>query len=155
MRTLVKTLPQSNPIRGDSDLARQAGRRLRSVLTHGRSERQSLGIQLKAKSGPIITIPVSAARVLVDVLEQMAQGRKVAALPMHSELTTQAAADLLQVSRPFLISQLEMGLIPFHTVGSHRRILLEDALAYKKQMNRRRLKTLSKLSALDQKLGLI
>ena len=155
MRTLVKTLPQSNPIRGDSDLARQAGRRLRSLLTQGRSERQTLEIQLKAKSGPIITIPVSAARVLVDVLEQMAQGRKVAALPMHSELTTQAAADLLQVSRPFLISQLETGLIPFHTVGSHRRILLDDALAYKKQMNRRRLKTLSKLSALDQKLGLI
>ena len=155
MRTLVKTLPQSNQIRGDSDLARQAGRRLRAVLARGRSERRALEIQLKAKSGPAITIPISAARVLVEVLEQMAQGRKVTALPLHSELTTQAAADLLHVSRPFLISQLEMGLIPFRTVGSHRRVLLDDALAYKKQLNRRRLKTLSKLSALDQKLGLI
>ncbi len=155
MRTLVKTLPTRHHIGGESDLARQAGRRLRSVLAQGRAEKLAVEIRLKAKSGPSIRIPTSAAQVLVDVLEQMAQGRKVASLPLHSELTTQAAADLLHVSRPFLISQLEIGLIPFHTVGSHRRILLEDALAYKKQLIRRRLKTLSKLSALDQKLGLI
>ena len=155
MATLVKPRPPREPIAGDSDLARQAGRRLRSLLAHGRSDTLALDVQIKRKPKVAITIPVSAAQVLADVLEQMARGRTVKAIPLHSELTTQAAADLLHVSRPFLISQLEMGHMPFRTVGTHRRVLLEDVLAYKKQLDRRRLKALSKLSALDQKLGLI
>ena len=154
MATLVKRPPRE-PIAGDSDRARQAGRRLRSLLAHGRSNTLALDVQIRKKSKVAITIPVSAAKFLVDALEQMAQGRTVKAIPLRSELTTQAAADLLHVSRPFLISQLEMGLMPFRIVGTHRRVLLEDVLAYKKQLDRRRLKTLSKLAALDQKLGLI
>lgn len=152
MPTLVKTLPRNGPVLKDSDLARQAGHQLRSVLAHGPS---AVKIQIKSNSTAAITIPISAAQVLADVLEQMAQGLSVVAIPLHSELTTQAAADILHMSRPFLVSQLEKGVIPFRTVGSHRRVRLDDVLALKQRMENRRLKSLSKLSALDQKLGFV
>ena len=68
------------------------------------------------------TIPAAAYRLLVDALTQMAQGNAVSPIPIHAELTTQEAADLLNVSRPYLIKQIELGKIPHHKVGKYRRI---------------------------------
>jgi excisionase family DNA binding protein len=72
----------------------------------------------------------------------------------HAELTTQQAADVLNVSRPFLVKLLDQGKIPCRKVGSHRRVLFADIMAYKKQNNHQRLQALEELSALDQELGL-
>lgn len=101
-----------------------------------------------------ITIPASAVRMLAGALAEMARGSAVAVVPMHAELTTQQAADLLQVSRPFLIEQMEAGLLPHRKVGSHRRVLLSDLLRYKQTMDQHRKQALEELSALDQELGL-
>ena len=75
-------------------------------------------------------------------------------IPVHAELTTQQAADILNVSRPFLIEQLEKGVIPYRKVGTHRRVMFEDLMEYKQTMDHNRLKALEELSVIDQELGL-
>ncbi|MFN0197776.1 MAG: excisionase family DNA-binding protein, partial [Planctomycetaceae bacterium] len=101
-----------------------------------------------------IRLPMSAVRMLIDILTEMAKGNAVTLIPIHAELTTQQAADLVNVSRPFLVEQLEKGVIPYRMVGTHRRVLFKDLMDYKRNIDEKRLKVLEELSALDQELGL-
>lgn len=99
-----------------------------------------------------ITLPKTAVRVLVDVLTYISEGRDVAVKPINEELTTQKAAEFLQVSRPFLIKLLENGEIPYRKVGKHRRVLLSDLEDYKRRIDEKRLKALAELAAQAQEL---
>ncbi len=87
-------------------------------------------------------------------MTELAKGRGVSLIPMEAELTTNEAARLLKVSRPYLIRLLEKGEIPFRKVGSHRRIRFRDLMAYKQRTDQQRLDALEELSALDQEYGL-
>ncbi len=100
-----------------------------------------------------MAIPAAAVLLLKRILAEMAEGNAITLIPVHAELTTQQAADLLKVSRPFLIERLEKGDIPFHLVGTHRRIRFADVMRYRQRNDRKRLEALEKLSALDQRLG--
>lgn len=82
-----------------------------------------------------IELPHALYRVLVDAAHQLAKGNTVGVLHYEQDITTQQAADLLQVSRPHVVKILEAGEIPYHMVGSHRRIRLSDLLEYKKNRN--------------------
>ncbi len=84
----------------------------------------------------------------------MASGNAVRLIPHHAELTTQEAAELLSVSRPYLVRILDEGRMPFHRVGTHRRVLFKDVMAYKAEHRRSRITALDRLSDLDQELGL-
>lgn len=108
----------------------------------------------RGEKDAVITLPAKAARLLLDILVQMAEGNAVTILPTHAELTTQQSADLLNVSRPFFVQLLESEQIPFRKVGTHRRVLLSDVMAYKERSEEARKRSLAELAALDQELGL-
>jgi excisionase family DNA binding protein len=99
-------------------------------------------------------IPAAAYQMLVDTLTLMSQGNGVSLIPIQAELTTQEAADLLNVSRPFVIKLLESGEIPYRKVGKHRRIYCKDAIAYKQQIDIERASALDELVKQSQELGL-
>lgn len=98
-------------------------------------------------------IPASAFQLLVDILTQMARGNAITLIPIHAELTTQQAADLINVSRPLLVKLLESGAIPHRLVGRHRRIRFEDLMIYQQQTDTQRLKALDELAQQAQVLN--
>lgn len=133
-------------------LARECSRTLAAVL-ETRDETQQ--IELSTPSGSQrVMVPVSALRMLVEILTQVGAGNAVSIIPIHAELTTQEAADLLNVSRPFLVSALDRGELPFRKVGTHRRIRYEDVLTYKERIDSERKKNLEELAAQAQELNL-
>lgn len=103
-------------------------------------------------SGPIVEIPSSALQLLIEILNQMAQGNTFAVIPMQTELSTQEAADILGVSRPFVVKLLETGAIPFVKVGTHRRIRIQDLLTYKREVSARQQRAMDELVAEAQAL---
>jgi len=105
-------------------------------------------------SDELVTIPLKALKLLKAIISNMAEGKSIALLPTDAEITTQQAAEILNVSRPHIIKLLEKGDIPFKKVGSHRRILLQDMLAYEATFKKKRRKHLNALSKEAQKLNL-
>ncbi|HET6883514.1 MAG TPA: excisionase family DNA-binding protein [Pirellulales bacterium] len=149
--TLAEYPETVTPTEADTRLAAESSRRLLRLV---RRRRRSLKVRVE-QDEEAIAIPMSAVRLLTDILTEMAKGNAVTLVPIDAELTTQQAAELVNVSRPFLIEQLENGTIPFRKVGTHRRVLFRDLMAYKQSIDQRRLHALDELSALDQhhKLG--
>jgi excisionase family DNA binding protein len=109
---------------------------------------------LVSETGEVMPLPVTVYRVLQKVAEEMSRGNAVAVLPVHHELTTTQAADMLNVSRPYLVGLLDGEQIPSHKVGSHRRVRLDDLLAYKHRRDGSRRETLKRLSQEAQDMGL-
>ncbi|MCY3851701.1 MAG: helix-turn-helix domain-containing protein [Acidimicrobiaceae bacterium] len=101
-----------------------------------------------------VMVPGDALRLLVEVLAQIANGNAVTVAPVHAELTTQQAADLLNVSRPFLVKLLEEGKIPHRRVGNRRRVLLSDLITYQQIDHAERSAAADCLTAEAQRLGL-
>lgn len=113
-------------------------------------------IDIVDKSGEVhpVKVPVSALRLLIDVLTELGEGNAVSLIPVHAELTTQQAADMLNMSRPSFIKLLESGDISFHRVGTRRKVRYQDVLEYKQHIDAQRKQALNELSELDQELGL-
>lgn len=101
-----------------------------------------------------IELPTSALRLLVDILGELALGNSVKVVPVHAELTSQEAADLLNVSRPHLVKLLEEGALPHHKTGRHRRVLFSDLMAYKQQRDAASSKAMDELASLSEELGM-
>lgn len=111
--------------------------------------------RLLAAGGEPLELPESVYRVLVQTVRELADGNAVAVIPVQAELTTQEAADLLGVSRPYLIKLLGEGALPSTlTAGSHRRLRLADVLAYRRVRDRERRAALDEMSAEAERLGL-
>ncbi len=149
----VQNNDTTTPTEADVLLAKESLRRLSPYLGAGKSDLR-IHVQDDEQAGEDVTLPMSAARHLKDILAEMAQGHAVTVLPVRAELTTQQAADLLNVSRPYLISLLEEGKIPFRLVGQHRRVRLDDLMAYKRKDGAARRRIADELTADAQKLGM-
>jgi len=143
-----------SPTPEDADLARQSSRALSRFS--GRPSQVSILVQSDGDhpEAQTVTVPASVFRVLMDVLNQMAQGNAVTIIPVHAELTTQQAAEILNVSRPFVIKLIEERTLPCKMVGTHRRVLFSDLMNYKRKMDADRLKVLEELAAQAQELGM-
>ncbi|HVS38592.1 MAG TPA: helix-turn-helix domain-containing protein [Gemmataceae bacterium] len=146
------------PTKKDANRAAESLTFLRSVLSRARLQNKPL--QFQAVIGPngaaekAVPIPVQVIPLLMDLLQHLASGKAVTLVPHDVELTTQEAAALLNVSRPYLIGLLEARKIPCRMVGKHRRIKADDLFRYKKQEEEERAKVLAELAEDAQKLGM-
>ena len=146
-------IPKTLPSAEDIALARESGRVLSTVLKT-RAETQQIDFHDDQGAVRTVSIPTSALRLLLDVLTEIGQGNAVSIIPIHAELTTQEAADVLNVSRPFLVQLLEKGDIPFHKTGTHRRVRYQDVIAYKERIDAQRRQALDALAEQAQALGM-
>src|SRR5690348_7721630 len=116
----------------------QVKQKAKAALSELMPPEASPNVELRARRDKKAAIPKEAYRLFLEVLKQLAEGNAVTIVPVHAELTTQQAADILNVSRPYLVQMLEEKRIPFHKVGTHRRLYAKDLLAYKRQDDERR-----------------
>ena len=116
----------------------------------------SLRVQVGTVGREVTTLdlPPAVATLLKRLLAEMGKGHAVTLVPSETEITTQQAADLLNVSRPFVVGMIDKGQLPARMVGNQRRLPLASVLAYKTENRAKRLEALSELTAFDQELGL-
>jgi len=110
--------------------------------------------RLVGPDGDGIELPREIHALLVSIVETLKAGNGVSVIPLHAELTTVEAAQLLNVSRPFLIKQLDAGALPHHMVGTHRRLRLLDVLAYRDQADHDAAAALDAMAVEAEELGL-
>ncbi|GLS31683.1 DNA binding domain-containing protein, excisionase family [Mesorhizobium albiziae] len=135
------------PSAADAELAAQARRQLSRTKHEGAELRVQVGNET-------LRLPKAVGDLLYHLLTEMAQGNAVTIIPVHAELTTQEAADYLNVSRPYLIRLLEEGRLQFNMVGTHRRVKFSDLAAYRKSAEEDRKKVMEELAAQAQELGM-
>jgi excisionase family DNA binding protein len=124
---------------------------LASMLEELQTENPEIEIEETSEK---IRIPLNALKLLVKILEETSKGRLVSIVPIATEMTTQAAAELIGCSRPHLIKLLEKGEIQFTKIGKHRRIRYEDIVKYKKEMKARQKQLLIEIMKSDEESGL-
>lgn len=140
-----------HPTEEDVDLAQRSASELSRL---GSSPRALKVTVVRGRESAETVIPAIAFQMLGIILEELAQGHAVALTPVDREISTQKAADLLNVSRPYVVKLLESGRIPFRKVGTHRRVRLGDLLKYKVQMDAEADRALDDLVAQAQELGM-
>jgi len=144
----------TTPTERESALALESSRRLARILA-GDPDVATIRVETQSgKSAESIDVPGSALRLLQSALVAIAGGDAVTLVPAHAELTTQQAADLLNVSRPYLVRLLDEAAIPSRKVGTHRRVRFDDVMRYKDAIDRDRLKVLDELAAQAQELDM-
>ena len=149
METLIKRTTKE-----DQKIARSSLEGFQVVSQKIKSSRER-GVKIKIQeTGEFITIPKKALSLLSAIIRNMAEGKTISIVPSNSEVSTQQAAEMLNVSRPHLIKLLEAKKIPFKKVGSHRRILLKDIMEYKERQAKERESQLDFLSNQAQDLNL-
>jgi excisionase family DNA binding protein len=148
---LARTHDMVMPTEDDIRLAKEGSRTLSPFISD--QETPSLRVTDSKKSAEIV-LPQDVFKLLLSVLAEIGRGNAVTVMPVEAELTTQQAADILNVSRPYLITLLDEGQIPYRKVGTRRRVKLIDVLAYKRRIDEARMKVLEELTAEAQELDM-
>ena len=136
----------------DQEMARVAQRCIMEALDHSRAA----AIKLTTDSGehPTIELPPAALQVIGQLLGALSEGSAVTLMPAKQEFTTVEAANFLNVSRPFVIKEIDAGRLQHRMVGSHRRILFEDLLTYAQEMRKQQSQALERMADNARELGL-
>jgi excisionase family DNA binding protein len=140
-----------HPAEREVAAAVQGQRTLAAYLETG-LETQRIEIFDKDDNAHTVELPTSALRLLVDILGELAMGNAVKVVPIHAELTTQEAADMLNVSRPHLVKLLESGEVKFTRTGRHRRVLFSDLMAFKSRRDQQSVDAMDALAQQAQEL---
>jgi excisionase family DNA binding protein len=136
----------------DAEIAQRAARRIGEYLTAHQGA-DPVRIQGELAGDDALVVPRQAAVLLAQILGFLANGQGVTVTPSNAMLTTQQAADFLNVSRPYLIKLLEEQKIPYQMVGTHRRVAFGELLEYKRRDDQERQRAADELTALGQELG--
>ena len=150
----TSSLEATLPVEREVAVAVESQRALAACLST-RCETQRIQIIDEENRAHPVELPTTALRLLVDILAELADGNAVKVVPIHAELTTQEAADMLNVSRPYLVKLLESGALPFRRTGKHRRVRLADLMAFKAARDRSSAQAMEELTrqAQDLRLG--
>jgi excisionase family DNA binding protein len=143
-------MAQSLPTEAETVLAKETSRVLASHIR----DREPMELRIPDDPKETVKLPGAAVQLLLRILEEMARGNAVTLIPVHAELTTQEAAEMLNISRPSLIQLLEEGKIEYRKVGTHRRVRFEGLMKYKRIAEAARKAALKELAAYDQELGI-
>lgn len=136
------------------EMVRAAQRFIMGALDHPRVTKLMLTTAGGGASAPCIPLPPKTLKLIGQVLGMMSEGHTITLFPIERELSTTEAANLLNVSRPFLVKELTAGKIKYHMVGAHRRIAYEDLAAYSDNMKQNQHKALDRLAEVNRELGL-
>lgn len=136
----------------DKDLARAAQRCIMAALDHSRAA--SLVLTTEDGEHPQVEVPPAALRLIGQLLGVMSQGKSVVLMPAERELTTVEAAHFLNVSRPFVIKEMEAGRLPYRKVGTHRRVTLNRLMDYEQAMRQQQEQALERMADNARALGL-
>jgi len=131
-------------------VAREAAAKLKPFA----DAKADLNVRVVERADIVVPLPARALRLITDVLTAMAERQPVSLVPYTAELTTQQVAEFLNVSRPYVVGLIDKDEIPHRMVGTHRRVLMSDLIAYKKKSDAKRRAAIGKLVAEAQKLGL-
>ena len=130
------------------------GQRALAAYISTRAKTQRIQIFDSDNKAHELELPTSALRLLMNVLAELAEGNAVRVVPVHAELTTQEAADMLNVSRPHLVKLLEEGGLPFHKTGKHRRVRFADLIQFKSAREQASDDAMRELAAQAQELDM-
>ncbi len=150
--TGMASISSIDPGEIDAETAGRTARRIRDYLATHQDE-DPLEIHVEGDDNEVLVVPRAGAAMLAQVLTTLEGGRGVTLVPSDAQLTTQQAADMLNVSRPYLIGLLEAGKIEYSKVGRHRRIPFEALMEYKRLADQRARNAADEMSNLGQELG--
>jgi excisionase family DNA binding protein len=139
------------PSKEEQKAAMESYNALASMLERIQSDYPEIEIE---ETHERIKIPLTALKLLVQILKETSQGKPISIVPIATEITTQAAAELIGCSRPHLIKLLEKGEITFTKIGKHRRLKYQDVLSYKKKVKEEQRKVLIEIMKADEEDGL-
>lgn len=152
---LMKNTPLNSlslPAPKEMEAAIRGQRQLATYLST-KLETQEISIQDAHDIAHRIELPTSALTLLMSILGELAAGNAVQIVPVQAELTTQEAANILNVSRPHMVKLLEEGHLPFHKTGRHRRVLFADLMQYKEQRENESMQAMQELTDRSQEFG--
>ena len=152
---LEEQVRRMSPVSVPDDEREQLKELFRILESMPRQDRQrgDAAYQLIGPDGQVFTLPESVFYLLERVIEVLAKGDAITVVPVHKELTTQQAADILNISRQYLVRLLDQGDIPFTRTGTHRRIRVQDVATYKRSRDKERLESLDELTRMSEQYG--
>ncbi len=140
------------PTPEDVQLAKESTRKFAALSTKDKEDAHY--VLTDKQSNVELKISKAMFEAFIELMKEMADGKAIMLIPVDAELTTQEAADMLNVSRPYVVKLLDEGQIPSRTVGRYRRVRFEDLLKYQQEMEARRQAALNEMAAQTQELEL-